>query len=256
MRLEGTPNSADFPLETKACAEALQSVQKRTRLAYFLSLAISCIVVLIVLNLWESRQFRKTKLTPDTPEKMEYLKEYSQHVADNSFYRITALGIQITCEDVGILGPLALFVFSLYSAIAFEACYRHVKCAANELFENSLLIRILLETELPLAKAEQRLGGFEKYLENWLPRLFLFLPFAACIAVILYDIFAHWFHSPTEDPLAQLINGNRYTIIILDVIGIVFTLVVLYCNWLTFQFSRETKKVVERSTSKTPMPQR
>lgn len=238
-------NSADFPLETKACAEALQAVQKRTRIAFFLSLTISCIVVLMVLNLWESRQFRNTNLTPDTQQKLEYLKGYAQHVADNSFYRISALGIQITCEDVGILGPLALLIFSLYSAIAFEACYRHVKCAANELFENSLLIRILLEAELPLAKRQQPLGRFEKYLENRMPRLFLFLPFVACIAVILYDIFAHWLPPLAGDPLAELIRQNRPMVVILDVIGIVFTLVVLYCNWLAFQFSAETKKVVE-----------
>jgi hypothetical protein len=257
MRLEGTPNRDVLPVETKACAEALQSVQRRTRIAFFLSLAISCIVVIMVLNLWESRQFRNTKLMLNTPEKMEYAKAYSQHVADNSFYRVTALGIQITCEDVGILGPLALLVFSLYSAIAFEACYRHVRRAANELFENSLLIRILLETELPLAKPEQSLeqplNRFEKYLENWMPRLFLFLPFAACVAVILYDIFAHWIPPLAGDPLAELINQNRSMVVILDVIGIVFTLVVLYCNWLTFQLSRETKKVVEqRSAPKTP----
>jgi hypothetical protein len=244
--LEDTPNNAGFPLETKACAEALQAVQKRTRIAFFLSLAISCIVVLMVLNLWESRQFRNTKLTLDTPEKMEYVKEYGQHVADNSFYRISALGIQITCEDVGILGPLALFVFSLYSAITFEACYRHVKCAANELFENSLLIRVLLETELPLAKAEHPLGRFEKYIENWMPRLFLFLPSVACLAVIFYDRGAHWLPPLAGDPLRELINGNHHLVIILDVIGILFSLVVLYCNWLTFQFSRKTKKVVEQ----------
>jgi hypothetical protein len=161
--MEGIPkNNADFPLETKACAEALQAVQKRTRIAFFLSLTISCIVVLMVLNLWESRQFRNTNLTPDTQQKLEYLKGYAQHVADNSFYQIAALGIQITCEDVGILGPLALFVFSLYSAITFKACYRHVKCAANELYEDSLLIRALLETERPLDKLEQPLGQIWK----------------------------------------------------------------------------------------------
>src|SRR5216684_7168039 len=173
MQMAGIPkNSADFPLETNACAEALQAVQKRTRIAFFLSLTISCIVVLMVLSLWESRQFRNTNLTPDTQQKLEYLKGYAQHVADNSFYRIAALGIQITCEDVGILGPLALFIFSLYSAITFKACYRHVKCAANELYEDSLLIRVLLETERPLDKLEQPLGRFGKYLDNWMPRLF------------------------------------------------------------------------------------
>jgi hypothetical protein len=229
----------------------------------------------MVLNLWESRQFRsftpppetkprlnaETKAILDTPEtfntleKTEYLKQYSQHIADNAFYRITALGIQITCEDVGILGPLALFVFSLYSAITFGACYRHVKCAANELFENSLLIRILLETEVPLDKSEQPLGRYGNYLENRIPRLFLFLPTVACGAVIFYDIFAHLLPPQYGDPLAELIKQNRLMVISLDVIGVVFTLAVAHCNWLTFRFSGETKKVVARhSTSRNHIP--
>jgi len=248
IRLESPPNSsADFDLETKACAEALQSVQKRTRIAFFLSLAASCIVILMVLNLWEARQFRSIELTFNTPEKTAYVKEYSQHVADNSFYQITALGIQITCEDVGILGPLALLVFSLYSAMAFKAYYRHVKCAAKQ-FDGSPLIRVLLETEQPLAKSEPLSDWSDKHLDNCvlcILHIFLFLPFIACVAVTFYDIFAHWRAPLSGDPLKEILSGNRFNVISLDVTGILFTLMVLACNWLTLKFTGKTKKVIE-----------
>jgi hypothetical protein len=124
--------------EVKACAEALQSAQKRTRIGFFFSLAASCIVFLMVLNLFEGRHFLKS-LSQSTANQPEYVKHYSKHIADNSFYQLPAFGIQITCDDIGILGPLTLLIFSFYSVLAFKACYCHVKCATNGPFEGSPL---------------------------------------------------------------------------------------------------------------------
>src|SRR5437763_16684272 len=125
--MENAPNTnLGFDLEAKACAEALQFTQKRTRVALLLSISVSCIVLLMVFNLWESRQLRNLDLKTTPSDKLEYLKEYSRHMVDASYYQIPSLGIQITCDDVGLLGPLTLLVFSFYSMMAFKACELHV----------------------------------------------------------------------------------------------------------------------------------
>lgn len=212
-----------FDLEVKACAEALQSAQKRTRIAFFLSLAACCIVVLMVLNLWESRQFLDAAVKNDA-ERSEYWKEYSKHVADNSFYQLPALGIQITCDDVGILGPLALLVFSLYSVIAFKAYYCQVKCAAKEPFEGSPLIRALLETEQPISKPL-----------FFILRTLLFLPFGACLVVVCYAIVAH-FLKPLPEIKANLSMAKT-----MDALGGILALLVFFYNLQTFLLSQKIK---------------
>jgi hypothetical protein len=212
----------------KACAEALQSAQKRTRFAFFLVLAASCIVLLMVLNLWQSRQLLND-LIKDTADKSEYMKAYSKHIADNSFYQLPALGIQITCDDVGILGPLALLVFSFFTVIAFKALNSQVKSAAKQPFEGSPLIRALLETEQPLEKP--------LYL---ILRILSFLPLAACLFVIAYGIVWHFFNPPNIDSLPAL-SKNIFMAKIMDAFGGFFTLLVLFCNRKTFQLSQETK---------------
>jgi hypothetical protein len=164
--------------EVKACAEALQSAQKRTRIGFFFSLAASCIVFLMVLNLFEGRHFLES-LSQSTANETEYVKDYTKHIADNSFYQLPALGIQITCDDIGVLGPLTLLVFSFYSVLAFKGCYCHVKCATKGPFEGSPLIRALLETEQPISKPL-----------FFILRVFLFVPFVASLVVVWYGICA------------------------------------------------------------------
>jgi hypothetical protein len=213
-------------LELKACAEALQSAQKRTRVGFFFSLAASCIVVLMVLNLSESRKFLETGLYTD---QSDYAKEYSKHIADNSFYQLPALGIQITCDDVGILGPLALLIFSFYSGLAFKACYCHVKCATRGPFQGSPLIQALLETEKPLSKP--------LFL---ILRIFLFLPFVACLAVVWYGQVAH-FHEPPSISSLPWIWSNLTMAKRLDVIGYFCVLLVFFYNLQMFLLSQKTK---------------
>jgi hypothetical protein len=88
--------NSGFDPNAKPCAEALQSAQKRVRLAFFLNMAASCIILLIVINLWNSLLVHN-KLLQDRKlsDKFEYLKEYSKQIADQSFYQIPSLGIQI-----------------------------------------------------------------------------------------------------------------------------------------------------------------
>ena len=221
-----------FDAEVKACAAALQSAQKRTRVAFFLSMAASCIVVLMVLNLWESRRFLNT-LSKNYAESSEYLKEYSKHIADNSFYQLPALGIQITCDDVGILGPLALLVFSFYSLIAFKASYCQVKCATKGPFEGSPLIRALLEAEQPLEQPLCRRLYF-------ILRAFLFLPFGACVVVACYVIVAHFLDPLHIDSLPE-IAANLSMAKKIDALGWVLALLVFLYNRQTFLLWQETK---------------
>jgi hypothetical protein len=218
--------------EVKACAEALQSAQKRTRIGFFFSLAASCIVFLMVLNLFEGRHFLKS-LSQSTANEPEYVKDYSKHIADNSFYQLPALGIQITCDDIGILGPLTLLVFSFYSVLAFKACYCHVKCATKGPFEGSPLIGALLETEQPISKPL-----------FFILRVFLFVPFVASLVVVWYGIYAHFLHPLHLASLPQ-ISGDLTLARTLDVTGWILTLMVFLFNRETFQLSEMTKKQAE-----------
>jgi hypothetical protein len=218
--------------EVKACAEALQSAQKRTRIGFFFSLAASCIVFLMVLNLFEGRHFLKS-LSQSTANEPEYVKDYSKHIADNSFYQLPALGIQITCDDIGILGPLTLLVFSFYSVLAFKACYCHVKCATEGPFEGSPLIGALLETEQPISKPL-----------FFILRVFLFVPFVASLVVVWYGIYAHFLHPLHLASLPQ-ISGDLTLARTLDVTGWILTLMVFLFNRETFQLSEMTKKQAE-----------
>jgi hypothetical protein len=222
--------------EVKACAEALQSAQKRTRIGFFFSLAASCIVFLMVLNLFEGRHFLK-KLSQSTANEPEYVKDYSRHIADNSFYQLPALGIQITCDDVGILGPLTLLVFSFYSVLAFKACYCHVKCATEGPFEGSPLIRALLDTEQPISKPL-----------FFIMRVFLFVPFVASLVVVGYGIYAHFCHPLTPASFPEIppeILGDLTLAKTMDIIGCIFALLVFWFNLETFQLSKMTKKQAE-----------
>lgn len=216
-----------FNLEIKACAEALQSTQKRARIALFLSLAASCIVLLMVSNLWESRQFRDTNLIKAAADTPDYLKEFSKHIADDSFYQIPVLGIQITCEDVGLLGPLALLVFSLYSLMAFRACDGQIRCA-GKLTDISLINNLLENEMLP-------------DLVNPLYRVWLFLPFIACLGVIAYAIVAHFQAPLASDPLREILSTNRGTAQALDVVGWVLTALVFWLNFQAYGALRRAK---------------
>jgi hypothetical protein len=222
--------------EVKACAEALQSAQKRTRIGFFFSLAASCIVLLMVLNLHQGRQFLKLsegrQFNPSSQSNtnQEYVKGYTKHIADNSFYQLPALGIQITCDDIGVLGPLTLLVFSFYSVLAFKACYCHVKCAANGPFEGSPLISALLETEQPISKPL-----------FFILRCFLFVPFVASLVVVWYGIYAHFRH-----PLNLIEIPENLTLAKgLDFTGWILALLVLWVNFETFLLSEMTKKQAE-----------
>lgn len=193
----GDPSNSDqansSPYHVKACEKALQTAQKRVRLAFFLTMGASCIVLLIVLNLRNSLLVHNALLHASVPDKFDYLKEYSKQVADQSFYQIPALGIQITCDDIGLLGPLTLLVFSLYSFITLKACRCHVRCAASHRGDNgNTVIDALLEVEQPFAGSSGFVTRVVSGLVFFLGQLLQFLPLGACIVVIFYWKYAHF----------------------------------------------------------------
>lgn len=247
-----------FDLQAKACAEALQNAQKRTRIALLLSLAASCIVLLMVLNLFESYQLRNTRLVQGSPSSSpsgspsgspsssssdsEYLKEFSKHIAQNSFYQIPALGIQITCDDVGLLGPLVLFMFSAYLAMAFKARDTHVQCAAMEHLGENYLIATLLETEHVPESPAYRFRTIRT-----LQGFMLFLPSIACMIVTGYGIYAHFLHHRTNGDLSEIFLINRAMAICLDAFGWIFTLAVLFQNKIAHTFLRKSQKTIHNT---------
>jgi len=219
--------------EVKACAEALQSAQKRTRIGFFFSLAASCIVFLMVLNLFEGRHFLES-LSQSTANETEYVKDYTKHIADNSFLSATgAWHSDHMCDDIGVLGPLTLLVFSFYPVLAFKGCYCHVKCATKGPFEGSPLIRALLETEQPISKPL-----------FFILRVFLFVPFVASLVVVWYGIYAHFLHPPNLASWPHL-SGDPTLARTVDIIGWILALMVFLFNLETFQLSGMTKKQAE-----------
>jgi hypothetical protein len=220
-------------LEKKACAEILQATQKRARTALFLSLAASCIIILMIFNLFESHQLRQTDFIRGEDAKSEYQKSITSHVADMSYYQLPALGIQISCEDVGLFGPLALLIFSLYSMMAFSALQCHVRCATKEPFASSRIVQTLLETENP-----PRLPR----LVPFVLRLLVLLPFVACAFVGWYGVSGHFPQLPANDPLREVFNAIRSRALLFDGIGVFFSLLVLACNWKTFVLAHGTAK--------------
>lgn len=234
-------DGTNFDLQAKACCEALQAAQKRARLAFFLSLAASCVVALMVFNLIESYRLRNTEFIKNDGGKTEYQKEISKHIADNSFYELPSLGIQITCDDVGIWGPLTLFLISFYAAMAFRACYIHVHCASDKRFAGMYLIQTLLDT--------QRLWNLPKFqyqIASVLQFCMSFLPFVVCIFVTGYVIYARVFFPAQGDPLSEIIIKNRSIAIIMDIAGGSFTLLVLFQNGLTWKAQTSINKCLSQ----------
>ncbi|HEY6348562.1 MAG TPA: hypothetical protein VI636_04050 [Candidatus Angelobacter sp.] len=224
-----------FDLEIKGWTEAFQSTQKRTRTALLLSTFASCVVFLMVFNLFESRELRNIESIRGSATSSEYIKAFSTHIADESYYQIPALGIQITCDDVGLFGPLALLVFSLYSVMAFKAFDCQTQCGTC--FPKSGLIRALLET-----------SRFENvFAASHLLKSLLFLPSAACVGVIFYAVYAHFKTLPKNDPLYHIAIQTRPTAQILDGIGLLCAVMVLTYNHRTLKFFASSQKKITKS---------
>lgn len=223
-----------FDLEVKTWTEAFQATQKRTRAGVLLSAFASCIVLLMVFNLCEARKLRNLGSISGKAESSEYMKEVSRHVADESFYQLPSLGMQITCDNVGLFGPLALLVFSLYSVIAFRAFDCQIKCGAN--FPNSDFKKTLLET-----------SQFNNvFSATHLLRFLLFLPSIGCLLVIAYVIYAHILPPMPGDPLNEIRNQTLTEARILDLLGLLCAVMVLIYNFRTLKFFHESQEKIRR----------
>jgi predicted nucleic acid-binding Zn ribbon protein len=220
----------------KVCGEALQAAQKRVRLAFFLTMGASCIVLLIVINLWHSLLVHNELIQDAASSKSDYLEEYSKQVADQSFYLIPSLGIQITCDDIGLLGPVALLVFSLYSFMTLRASRCHLNFATDDRIAADPLIDALLEIETPpkdsfLARCIFRI-----------PRLLQFLPAAVCGTVVAYWLHAHFAYSLQNNPIDKVISASRPMAHLLDYAGAVFGMLVLLANCASFASAKDKEQ--------------
>lgn len=242
--------NSGFDPNAKPCAEALQSAQKRVRMAFFLNMAASCIVLLIAINLWNSLLVHNKLLDSPLSDKFEYLKEYSKQVADQSFYQIPSLGIQISCDDIGLLGPLTLLAFSLYSLMTLRASHCHIRCAASDRFSENPLIHALLETE----KLPDRQSLPARILFS-LPRWsLLIVPFGVCVAVFFYGRYAHFNYDLSKDLLGDIFSVTRRTAQWLDRIGWFIALLVGLCNYESFRISKDKEKDAHGIKQDPPQP--
>lgn len=137
--------------EPQGWIDVVLSTQKRARSAFFLSLIASSIVLITVFNLWFSLESALPALngTEDLGIQ-EAMKERIKHQVDRSYYELPLLGIEVTCDDAALFGPLVLLVFSFYSLIAFRTWHRQVMCLNRppHRLQNGEFIMELLDVEL------------------------------------------------------------------------------------------------------------
>lgn len=233
-----SPSNSGSDLDAKTCVEAFQAAQKRVRLAFFLTMGASCIVLLIVINLWNSLRIHNELITSDFG-KSGYLEEYGKKIADQSFYQVPSLGIQISCDDIGLLGPVTLLVFSLYSFMTLRASHCHLKYTASKRIAANPLVDALLEIEtLPEDSLPAR----------WvfhLPRLLQFLPVVVCGVVVVYWVYAHFFYVIQDNPIDKVIKASRPMARLLDWIGLFFGCLVLLSNCAAFKAAKDKEQTAE-----------
>jgi hypothetical protein len=223
----------------KVCGEALQAAQKRVRLAFFLTMGASCIVLLIVINLWNSLLVHNGLVQGgDASSKSAYVEEYAKKIADQSFYQIPSLGIEITCDDIGLLGPVTLLVFSLYSFMTLRASHCHLNSVTDHRIAADPLIDALVEIETPPQDLLAR-RIFQ------IPRLLQFLPAVACCAVVAYWLKAHFAYHIQENPIDTVILTSRPMARFLDYIGVVFGALVLLANCASFKAAKDKEQTAK-----------
>jgi hypothetical protein len=234
-------NTSSVP-DTKACMDALQAAQKRVRVAFFLAMGASCIVLLIVINLWNSLLVHDKLANRNSPDQSQYLAEYSKKIADQAFYEIQALGIQISCDDIGLLGPAVLLVFSLYSFMTLRASYCHLKHAVSDKAAGNLLLDAVLDIETTLPEDSL----FAKWIFR-IPRLLQFLPAVVCGAVIVYWVHAHYSYVIQHTPMDDVIGAARPMARFLDWSGVFFGVLVLFANCAAFNVSKEKEQTAVKA---------
>lgn len=243
----GNPSNSGSD-QGKACAEALQAAQKRVRLAFFLTMGASCIVLLMVINLGNSLLMHKNFVPSNSPDGSAYLAEYSKQIADQAFYQIPSLGIQISCDDVGLLGPAVLLVFSLYSFMALRVSHCHLKYAASGSVAGNLVINALLETEI----LPEDSAGRTKWI-FLIPRGLQFLPFGVCLAVACYCVYAHFIYVP-QGTIGDIINAARPMARVLDVIGLLIVApLVALSNTEAFKVAKAKEETAKSARMEPPV---
>ena len=120
--------------------------------------------------------------------------------------------------------------------MAFRACECHVKCAARPPFGESRVIATLLEIEIPDSK----------FLASLLQAL-VFLPSVAFLAVLAYDNVAHFSPPLGSDPLRDIIRETQHTTIVLDIVGIVLGLIVMFLELENVRFFAEHHEKHQRT---------
>jgi hypothetical protein len=239
---------ADMPdannIETQNWTDVVLSTQKRARSAFFLSLLVSCVVLITVFNLGLSHERGVPPLNGSAPQNVqEESKEHIKHQVDRSYYVLPLLGIQITCDDAAFFGPLALLVFSFYALIALRALDHQVKCLNRPDCRSTrgVLIMRLLEPELlPWVALDNDTRRYFLCTPSRLMSLLLFLPSVAGTFTMAYEVY-HFFVPPyfSAQPLYQLMTTAEVVITaILDVMGLLFTILVFVYNFRTYHFSK------------------
>jgi hypothetical protein len=235
-------------VETQNWTDVFLSSQKRARSALLLSALVSCLVLITVLNLALSREkgvpTLNTTAAAKVQEEHEEHKEHIRHFVDRSYYQLPLLGIQISCDDAAIFGPLALLVFSFYSWIAFRALHHQCECVEGHTSEHDLTRKLLQPEFLPWALERKGKGPHNYWLTpKALMRLLLFLPATAAVGLMIYEL-GSLFVPPYYDDQALWLTMNpvqRIIAVCFDIFGVLCTRYVIGYNRCTFRlcFQRE-----------------
>lgn len=238
----------------------LNEAQKRSRTAFFSSVLGSAIVLLLIWNL----SFSWSRNLPDHDDDSWWAKEiFKEKVKPwNSryFYTLPLLGINMTTDDIGMIGPFALLVLALYYASCETSTRRQVadviknfgSSHAEEIYvaiKSGMVLNSIDEDHpfenVPVNKEPVRY----RITKGSIYRILIFLPALASVAAIGEDVWGAYIerelhgHAVIPTTIFQIMPWqDKIVQIAFDIVGIGMTALVIR---FTLEVSRDSLLIRE-----------
>ena len=243
--------------------ESIKAAQERTRTAFLGATIASAVICLIAFN--STLSFGR--FLPDPPEKSEaswkeeIYKENLKAYYSRRTYTIPALGVTLSVDDIALIGPAALLIFSFYYVAASRSVKSQISDLVNHLPDEttdrqrvyvSLHSQMVLNAlNLPEEQPQTtRIGRLWYYItSDLLFRVLAFLPPFAGFFAVLADVTEVFKDSPsnlgtsiflTQSPVEQI------RMVIFWLAGLLLTLLSLQFSIAIGRNNRDVRKLVLR----------
>jgi len=183
--------------------KALLKAQARIRTAFFLCTIVATVLLIACFNL--SLSWGRTGTLPvDTPDKSvnEAHKEEIKLWIDRRYYQVPLIGITIDIsDDIAVIGPLTLLVFSFYYLSCTRAAFTQFKSLA-EIFGNPTdvdpLFPGLVSSEMVLNAPDDGRGYPISPLTLY--RALTYFPAMVALLAVCLDIKGNYWDRPYDNP--------------------------------------------------------